>query len=152
MYNLAKILINLCFIRWLDYSIQMLEKQFFGPFSVFYPSFAVLLSLILHNGYFDNYLIRFWWKKNWKYNKTNLENLDFMQLLPFVFIILYGHLNASLLISNGVDVKTVQACLGHAQASTTMNIYAHSFMEAQARAIEAVANSFSFTGGNKYQA
>lgn len=57
----------------------------------------------------------------------------------------FRHLNASLLISNGVDVKTVQSCLGHAQASTTMNIYAHSFMEAQAKASEAVANSFSFT-------
>ncbi len=57
----------------------------------------------------------------------------------------FRHLNASLLISNGIDVKTVQACLGHAQASTTMNIYAHSFMEVQAKASEAVANSFSFT-------
>lgn len=71
--------------------------------------------------------------------------------LRYVNIHSFRHLNASLLISNGVDVKTVQACLGHAQASTTMNIYAHSFMEAQARASEAVANSFSFTSGNKDQ-
>lgn len=72
--------------------------------------------------------------------------------LRYVNIHSFRHLNASLLISNGVDVKTVQACLGHAQASTTMNIYAHSFMEVQARASEAVANSFSFTSGNKDQA
>ncbi len=65
--------------------------------------------------------------------------------LRYVTVHSFRHLNASLLISNGVDVKTVQACLGHAQASTTMNIYAHSFMEAQARASETVANSFSFT-------
>lgn len=72
--------------------------------------------------------------------------------LRYVNIHSFRHLNASLLISNGVDIKTVQACLGHAQASTTMNIYAHSFMEAQAKASEAVANSLSFTSGNKDQA
>ena len=65
--------------------------------------------------------------------------------LRYVNVHSFRHLNASLLISNGVDVKTVQACLGHAQASTTMNIYAHSFMEAQARASQAVADLFSFT-------
>ncbi|MBE6869649.1 MAG: hypothetical protein E7494_12970 [Ruminococcus albus] len=33
----------------------------------------------------------------------------------------FHHLNASLLISSGVDVKTVQSVLGHSQASTTVN-------------------------------
>ena len=71
------------------------------------------------------------------------------EIMRYVNIHSFRHLNASLLISNGVDVKTVQACLGHAQASTTMNIYAHPFMEAQARASEAVANSFTFTNKSK---
>ena len=53
----------------------------------------------------------------------------------------FGHLNASLLISQGVDVKTVQTCLGHNDANTTLSIYAHSFQEAQARAMDSVANS-----------
>lgn len=36
------------------------------------------------------------------------------------------HLNASLLINAGVDVKTVQSCLGHSTATTTVNIpYGH---------------------------
>lgn len=36
------------------------------------------------------------------------------------------HLNASLLINAGVDVKTVQSCLGHSMAATTVNIsYGH---------------------------
>ena len=35
------------------------------------------------------------------------------------------HTNASLLISQGVDVRTVASLLGHAQASTTLDIYAH---------------------------
>ena len=52
----------------------------------------------------------------------------------------FRHLNASLLINSGADVKTVAASLGHSSATTTLNIYAHTFEEAQARAGEAVAN------------
>lgn len=53
----------------------------------------------------------------------------------------FRHLNASLLISSGVDVKTVSAALGHSQTSTTLNIYAHSFQEQQAKASETIANA-----------
>lgn len=63
--------------------------------------------------------------------------------LRYVSIHSFRHFNATLLINAGVDVRTVQHCLGHAQASTTLNIYAHSFIEAQARASEAIANSFT---------
>lgn len=52
----------------------------------------------------------------------------------------FRHFNASVMIQNGVDVKTVQACLGHNDANTTLNIYAHSFQEAQARAMTSVAD------------
>lgn len=58
----------------------------------------------------------------------------------FLGIHAFRHLNASLLIESGADVRTVAALLGHSQASTTMNIYAHSFEEAQARAGEAVGD------------
>ena len=37
------------------------------------------------------------------------------------------HTNASLLTAQGVDVRTVASLLGHAQASTTLDIYAHAF-------------------------
>lgn len=63
--------------------------------------------------------------------------------LRHVSIHSFRHFNATLLINAGVDVKTVQYSLGHAQASTTLNIYAHSFIEAQAKASEAIASSFS---------
>lgn len=53
----------------------------------------------------------------------------------------FRHLNASLLINSGADIKTVSAVLGHAQTSTTLNIYAHSFAAAQAAALEAVADT-----------
>ncbi|MBR5684175.1 MAG: tyrosine-type recombinase/integrase [Ruminococcus sp.] len=44
-----------------------------------------------------------------------------------------------MLINNGVDIRTVQGCLGHSCATTTLNIYAHTFQEAQARAMDDVA-------------
>lgn len=56
----------------------------------------------------------------------------------------FRHLNASLLINSGVNVRTVSAVLGHSQTSTTLNIYAHAFAEAQAKATEAVAAALNF--------
>jgi len=56
----------------------------------------------------------------------------------------FRHLNATLLINAGVDVKTVSTSLGHSQTSTTLNIYAHSFAQAQAKASEAVADVLNF--------
>ena len=43
--------------------------------------------------------------------------------LPKVNLNSFRHLNASLLISSGVDVKTVQSVLGHSQASTLLNFF-----------------------------
>ena len=53
----------------------------------------------------------------------------------------FRHLNATLLINNGTDIKTVSSALGHAQVSTTLNIYAHTFAQAQAQATEAIAET-----------
>lgn len=64
--------------------------------------------------------------------------------MRFVNIHSFRHFNASVLINNGVDVKTVQGCLGHSCASTTLNIYAHSFQEAQARVAQAMDVAFGF--------
>lgn len=60
----------------------------------------------------------------------------------------FRHLNASLLINSGADVRTVSASLGHSQVTTTLNIYAHTFAEAQALAGEAVAEALAL-GGTK---
>ncbi len=51
------------------------------------------------------------------------------------------HLNASMLINASVDVRTVSAALGHSNTSTTLNIYAHTFAEAQAKAADAIGNA-----------
>lgn len=61
----------------------------------------------------------------------------------------FRHLNATLLISNGVDVKTVSALLGHAQTSTTLNIYSHALKTAQAKAMQTVANAIGLKKSDK---
>ena len=69
--------------------------------------------------------------------------------LPTVNIHSFRHLNASLLISQGTDVKTVQSVLGHSQASTTLDIYAAAFQEREAQALGAVASSLLNNNGIK---
>lgn len=59
----------------------------------------------------------------------------------FLGIHQFRHLNATLLITSGTDARTVSAALGHSQVSTTLNIYTHTFAEAQARAGEALAGA-----------
>ncbi len=46
------------------------------------------------------------------------------------------HMSASLLIAGGTDVRTVANRLGHADASTTLRIYAHAFEAQDRRAAE----------------
>lgn len=72
---------------------------------------------------------------NWLKKFCNRNNMRFIGVDGF------RHLNASLLITGGVDARTVSASLGHSNTSTTLNIYAHTFAEAQAKASEAVANA-----------
>ena len=68
--------------------------------------------------------------------------------LPFYGIHQFRHLNASLLIYNGEDVKTVSSMLGHSNTSTTLNIYTHAFETAQARASEALAEKLPVKFGD----
>lgn len=75
----------------------------------------------------------------WLHRFCENENLKY--ITPHSF----RHLCASLMIDSGASVKTVQACLGHSDASTTLNIYAHSFAKAQAKASEAVASNFKLS-------
>ena len=58
--------------------------------------------------------------------------------LPNVTLHSLRHTNATLLIEQGVDVRTVSGRLGHSQTSTTMNIYAHQLQSADAAAADAL--------------
>lgn len=59
-----------------------------------------------------------WFKQFLK--EKNLPHITFYDL---------RHTHAALLISQGLDVRTVSNRLGHAQTSTTLNIYVHSFVK-----------------------
>ena len=50
------------------------------------------------------------------------------------------HTSATLLIASKQDVRTGSSRLGHAQASTTMNIYAHALRETDRKAANALEN------------
>ena len=54
---------------------------------------------------------------------------EFIERHGLPAITLHGlrHTAASLLISNGLNIRTVASILGHSQASTTLNIYSHTF-------------------------
>ncbi len=69
--------------------------------------------------------------------------------LPFLGIHQFRHLNASLLIYNGEDVRSVSAALGHSQTTTTLNIYAHTFETVQARACDALADALPVKFGRR---
>lgn len=60
---------------------------------------------------------------------------DQLPLIPFHGL---RHTSATLLIASKQDVRTVSSRLGHAQASTTMNIYAHALQETDRKAAAAL--------------
>ena len=52
------------------------------------------------------------------------------------------HSCATLLLSNGADIKSVQEILGHSNASTTLNFYVRSDLQQMKAATEKFANAF----------
>ncbi len=70
-----------------------------------------------------------------RYNESHEEKLP---VIP-----LHGlrHTSATLLISNNMDIRTVSSRMGHAQTSTTMNIYAHALESADKESAGILANA-----------
>lgn len=58
--------------------------------------------------------------------------------LPGASVHSLRHTNATLMIASGVDIRTVSKRLGHAQTSTTTNIYTHAIRTADELASEAI--------------
>lgn len=69
-----------------------------------------------------------------------LANFSRKYDLPPIHPHKFRHTMASLLIYNGTDVLTVSKRLGHAQVSTTTDIYSHAIKEADERAAESIAD------------
>jgi integrase len=53
------------------------------------------------------------------------------------------HTSATLLIAEKMDIRTVSARLGHAQTSTTLNIYSHSLRSSDEKAASTLENLLS---------
>ena len=75
-----------------------------------------------------------WWRKFKTDN--SFPDLRFHEL---------RHTQATVLLANSVDVKTVQTRLGHANASITLNLYAHAVPQNDRAAADLVGNLFSPT-------
>lgn len=56
------------------------------------------------------------------------------------------HTQATLLLANGTDVKTVQNRMGHAKSSTTLDMYAHALPENDRAAANLIGSLFSHRG------
>ena len=69
-----------------------------------------------------------------RYNEDRPEAQQ-LPLIPFHGL---RHTSATLLIASGQDIKTTSKRLGHAQTSTTMNIYAHALEESDKKAASAL--------------
>jgi integrase len=93
---------------------NMYNKNYINNFSVF------------NNGDImtDSYVTK-------RFNK-DIKKLD----LPLIRFHDLRHSCASWLLYNGVDLKTVQEILEHAEYSTTANIYAHVAKEKKKQALE----------------
>lgn len=83
-----------------------------------------------------------------EYNEKILDDKDIpiddkkSLLLPELSFHKLRHTSATLLISNNTDIRTVSARLGHAQTSTTMNIYVHGLKSADEKATEMLNDLF----------
>lgn len=80
-------------------------------------------------------------------NKYNKIIADESLKLPNIPLHGLRHTSATLLISNNLDIVTVSKRLGHAQTSTTTNIYAHSLKKLD----ETAANTFEDIINKKVQ-
>ena len=69
--------------------------------------------------------------------------------LPDVSIHSLRHTNATLMIASGVPIKTVSNRLGHANVTTTGNIYTHAIRSADEAAAEALENLLTPTENNQ---
>ena len=63
--------------------------------------------------------------------------------LPHIYPHKFRHTMASLLYYNGADSVSISKRLGHAQVSTTANIYAHVIKEADERNADILADVFA---------
>lgn len=72
--------------------------------------------------------------------KHHNESSDDNNKLPLIPLHGLRHTNATLLISQSLDVRTISGRLGHAQTSTTTDIYTHFLQSTDRTAAKALEN------------
>lgn len=72
------------------------------------------------------------------YNTTRQQDEPALPLIPFHGL---RHTAATLLIANGVNIRTVSGRLGHTNTSTTLNIYSHALEEFDRKASDVLADT-----------
>lgn len=82
-------------------------------------------------GWCDLHNFESWWRRF--RNENGFEDLKFHEL---------RHTQATQLLANGVDVKTVQTRMGHSNASLTLNWYAHAIPENDREAADMLGELF----------
>lgn len=73
-----------------------------------------------------------WWSK-WR-REHGFDGLRFHEL---------RHTHATMLITNGIDIKTVQTRMGHSDPSITLSVYAHAVRKADKAAAATIGRMFS---------
>ena len=71
-----------------------------------------------------------------RYNREHPEEAP-LPRIPFHGL---RHTTATLLIAGNQNIRNISARLGHAQTSTTLNIYAHALRSADQEASDALEN------------
>lgn len=71
-----------------------------------------------------------------------LKDFQMRNNLKRVSLHLLRHINITILVSNGVDIKTVSSRVGHSDVKTTLNIYSHYVKEADEKASQVVERVF----------
>lgn len=80
-----------------------------------------------------------------------LRKLVIKNGLPPISPHIFRHIAATLLITAGTDIRTVSGKLGHAQTSTTMNIYSHLLKKAEAQTADTMNTFLEKTTENTKQ-
>lgn len=111
--------------KWKELQIRLFDSlcvDVSDDFPVICTGVATFVSL----GNFER-----WWR-SWR-TENGFDGLKFHEL---------RHTQATQLLANGVDVKTVQNRLGHSNASLTLNTYAHALPSNDQKAAELIGDLF----------
>jgi integrase len=100
------------------------------------------------NGLWRDPRLVFATKKGTPLDASNVVNRSFKPLLEraglrTVKFHSLRHTCGTLLLSEGVDIKTIQEILGHSSITVTMDVYAHVLPDMQAEAAAAMDRIFS---------